>query len=69
MKIYVIIEDIDDYYDCGGGAYPEAIFLNYTNAKKYAQRKQKETDAWGEYYIHRTTWRVETWETADEKEN
>lgn len=26
MKIYVVIEDIDDYYDCGGGAYPDAVF-------------------------------------------
>lgn len=67
MKIYVVIEDIDDYFDCGGGAYPDAVFLNYANAKRYAKRKQQETDFWDEF--NRINWRVETWETADEKEN
>ena len=70
MKIYVVIEDIDDYPECGGGEYPDAVFLNYTNAEKYAKRKRQEIKAWGDRYDReRTTWRVETWETADEKEN
>jgi hypothetical protein len=69
MKIYVVIEDIDDYPECGGGEYPDAVFLNYVNAEKYARRKQQETDTWDEFHTNRTTWRVETWETADEKEN
>lgn len=70
MKIYVVIEDIDDYPEAGGGAYPDAVFLNYANAEKYAERKRQETDTWNEvYHRERTTWRVETWETADEREN
>jgi hypothetical protein len=69
MKIYVAIEDIDDYPEAGGGAYPDAVFLNYANAEKYAERKQRETDAEDEFNTNRTSWRVETWETADEKEN
>ena len=69
MKIYVVIEDIDDYPECGGGEYPDAVFLNYVNAERYARRKQQETDTWDEFHTNRTTWRVETWETADEKEN
>ena len=69
MKIYVVIEDIDDYPECGGGEYPDAVFLNYVNAVKYAKRKQHETDTWDEFKTgRRITWRVETWETADEKE-
>lgn len=65
MKIYVVIEDIDDYPECGGGAYPDAVYLNYANAEKYAARKKKEVDD-----LDRTNvfYRVETWETADEKE-
>lgn len=69
MKIYVVIEDIDDYPECGGGEYPDAVFLNYVNAVKYAKRKQHETDTWDEFKTGRITWRIETWETADEKEN
>ena len=67
MKIYVVIEDINDYPECGGGEYPDAVFLNYINAEKYAQRKQHETDILDEFNTNRTTWRIETWETADEK--
>ena len=66
MKIYVVMEDINDYPEAGGGEYPDAVFLNYANAEKYAKRKQQETDSWND---ERTTWRVETWETADKKEN
>lgn len=62
MKIYVVIEDIDDYPECGGGSYPDAIFLNYANAEKYAKQKQQETDDEDE---PDTTWRIETWETTD----
>ena len=69
MKIYVVIEDINDYPECGGGEYPDAVFLNYVNAVKYAKRKQHETDTCDELDAECTTWRVETWETADEKEN
>ena len=65
MRIYVVIEDIDDYPECGGGAYPDAVFLNYTNAEKYAARKKKEVDDLGRTNVF---YRVETWETADEKE-
>ena len=68
MKIYVVIEDIDDYPECGGGEYPDAVFLNYANAERYVQRKQRENNLWNEFNINRTTWRVETWETVDEKE-
>ena len=69
MKIYVVIEDIDDYPEAGGGAYPDAVFLSYVNAVRYANRKQQETDTWDEFNTGRTTWRVETWETADERKN
>ena len=69
MKIYVVIEDIDDYPECGGGEYPDAVFLNYINAEKYTHRKQQETKARDKYDRERTTWRIETWETADEREN
>lgn len=63
MKIYVVIEDVNDYPECGGGDFPDAVFLNYTNAERYVERKQCETDD------ERITWRIETWETADEKED
>ena len=69
MKIYVVIEDINDYPEDGGGEFPDAVFLNYVNAEKYAKRKQQETEARGGYARECTTWRVETWETADEREN
>jgi len=65
MKIYVVIEDIDDYPEDGGGEYPDAIFLNYNNAEKYAKRKKKEANAWKKTNVF---YRIETWETADEKE-
>lgn len=65
MKIYVVIEDIDDYPECGGGEYPDAIFLNYNNAEKYAKRKKKEAKAWKKTNVF---YRIKTWETADEKE-
>lgn len=63
MKIYVVIEDIDAYPEEGGGTYPDAVFLNYTNAEKYAERKNKEK------FFENYNYYVETWETADEKEN
>ena len=63
MKIYVVIEDIDDYPECGGGEYPDAVFLNYANAEKYAKRQNKER------FSKKYSYYVETWETADEKEN
>lgn len=63
MKIYVVIEDIDDYPEDGGGTYPDAVFLNYANAKRYAERKNRER------FSKRYSYYVETWETADEKEN
>ena len=69
MKIYVVIENIDDYPECGGGEYPNAVFLNYANAEKYATKKKTETKNWDKYGKERTTWRVEVWETADEKES
>ena len=69
MKIYVVIEDIDDYPECGGGEYPDAVFLNYVNAVQYAKRKQYETDIEDEFDSQRITWRVETWETADKEED
>ena len=65
MKIYVVIEDINAYPEEGGGTYPDAVFLNYVNAAKYAKRKQHETDTEDEFEPGRITWRVETWETAD----
>lgn len=65
MKIYIVIEQIDDYPDYR--EYTDAVFLNYINAVKYAKRKQQETDIWDEF--KRITWKVETWRTADEKEN
>ena len=65
MKIYVVIEDINDYPECGGGEYPDAVFLNYANAEKYVQRKQRETNLWDEFNINRTIWCIETWETTD----
>lgn len=68
MKIYVVIEDIDDYPECGGGEYPDAVFLNYVNAEKYARQKQQEIDTWDEFNTGRITWRIETWETVDGKE-
>lgn len=69
MKIYVVMEDIDDYPEMGGGSYPDAVFLNYANAEKYTKRKQQETAAGDDFERDRTSWRIETWETADEKEN
>lgn len=66
MKIYVVIEDIDDYPECGGGEYPDAVFLNYANADKYATRKKSEANAWNRTNVF---YRVEAWETMDEKEN
>ena len=66
MKIYVVIEDIDDYPECGGGEYPDAVFLSYANAEKYAAKKEKEAIAWDKTNIF---YRVETWETDDEKES
>lgn len=63
MKIYVVIEDIDDYPECGGGSYPDAVFLNCANAEKYAEKKNKER------FRQNYNYYVETWETADEKED
>ena len=63
MKIYVVIVYIDDYPEDGGGSYPDAVFLNYANAKKYAERKNRER------FSKRYSYYVETWNTADEKEN
>lgn len=62
MKIYVVIEDIDDYPEDGGGEYPDAIFLNYANAEKYTTRKKIEANAWNKTNVF---YRIETWETAD----
>jgi hypothetical protein len=66
MKLYVVIEVIDDYPEDGGGEYPDAVFLNYINAEKYATRKRQEAIAWDKTDVY---YRVETWETADEREN
>ena len=66
MKLYVVIEVIDDYPEDGGGEYPDAVFLNYVNAEKYATRKRQEAIAWNKTDVY---YRVETWETTDEKEN
>lgn len=66
MKLYVVIEVIDDYPEDGGGEYPDAVFLNYINAEKYATRKKAEAMAWNKFDVF---YRVETWETADEREN
>lgn len=63
MKIYVVIEDIDDYPEEGGGVFPDAVFLNYANAEKYAKRQNKER------FNKKYSYYVETWETADEKES
>ena len=68
MKIYVVIEDIDDYPECGGGEFPDAVFLNYANAEKYATRKRQEANALDDFERDRTSWRIEDWETADEME-
>ena len=65
MKLYVVIEDIDDYPECGGGESVDAIFLNYANAERYATEKKIEANTRGIFNIF---WRVETWETADEME-
>lgn len=65
MRIYVVIKDIDDYLEDGGGEYPEALFLNYANADKYATRKKKEANAWN---ITNVFYRIEAWETADGEE-
>jgi hypothetical protein len=62
MEIYVVIEDIDDYPECGGGEYPDAVFLNRSNAEKYINRKMKERiNASYIYYI-------QTWKTSDSEE-
>ena len=66
MEIYVVIEDIDDYPECGGGEYPDAVFLNYANADKYATRKKIEANAWGKTNVF---YKIEAWKTADEREN
>lgn len=66
MKLYVVIEVINDYPEDGGGEYPDAVFLNYINAEKYATRKRQEAIAWDKTDVF---YRVETWETADEREN
>lgn len=64
MKIYVVIEDVDDWPENGGGEYPVAIFLNYANADKYATRKKIQANTRNKTYVY---YRVETWETFDEK--
>ena len=68
MEIYVVIEDIDDYPECGGGEYPDAVFLDYINAVIYVAKKKAEAEGWDEYNRNRTTWRIETWKTADKEE-
>ena len=63
MKIYVVIEDIDDYPECGGGEFPDAVFMNFANAVKYAEQKNRKR-------LHENyNYYVEPWETADEREN
>ena len=59
MKIYVVIEDIDDYPECGGGKYPDAVFLNCANAQKYVKKKRKEN------FDERYGYYIETWTTSD----
>ena len=63
MKIYVVIENIDDYPECGGGKYPDAVFMNHANAERYAERKNRER------LNKKYSYYVEPWETADEREN
>ena len=63
MKIYVVMEDIDAYPEEGGGTYPDAVFLNHTNAERCAERKNKEK------FFKNYNYYVETWKTADEKED
>lgn len=63
MKIYVVIEDVDDWSE-DGGEYPKAVFLNYANADKYATKKTIEANTEDETDV---SYRVETWETFDEK--
>lgn len=66
MRIYVVIKDIDDYPECGGGEYPDAVFFNYTNAENYAAKKKVEANARKRFNVF---YKVEAWETADEMEN
>lgn len=60
MNLYVVMENIDDYPECGGGEYPDAVFFHRDNAEKYVERKQKEkVDERYSYYI-------QIWVTSDE---
>lgn len=65
MRIYVVIEDIDDYPECGGGESTDAIFFNYANAENYAAKKKIKANADERFNVF---YRVEAWETADEME-
>lgn len=65
MRIYVVIEDIDDYLECGGGENTDAIFFNYANAENYAAKKKIKANADERFNVF---YRVEAWETADEME-
>lgn len=58
LGYHVMDEDFNDWIDFG------ALSLDKkADAERYVERKQCETDD------ERITWRIETWETADEKED
>jgi len=65
MTIYIVIKKINDYPECGGGKYTDAVFLNYANADKYVTQKKIETNALGKTDVF---YSVEAWETADKME-
>lgn len=63
MKIYVVVKVIDDWSACGGGKYPNEVFLDFDKAARYVQKKKHETD----YRDRgRISWRLETWEAKKE---
>ena len=60
MKLYVVVEDIDDWAENGGGVYPIAIFLNAENAQKYVEKRMENR------HNNKYSYFIETWNTADE---
>lgn len=63
MKIYVVVKIIDDCPECGGGKYPDEVFLDFDKAARHVRKRQYGTDYRDR---NRIFWRLETWEAKEE---
>ena len=62
MKVYVVVKIVKNWPACGGGKYPDEVFLNYEKAKRHVLRRQYETDYSDR---NRIFWHLEEWEVKE----